>query len=280
MIPKDIVLDDIRRLVAAGARHITFGDPDFLNGPGHSVAIIKSMHESFPAVTFDFTAKIEHLLTHRELFPELARCGCLFVISAVESLSNEVLKHLEKGHVRQEVFEALAIVRQAGIALRPSWVAFTPWTTLEDYLEIFAFVERERLVYHVDPVQYAIRLLVPPGSGLLGRSAIQPFLRELDQAHLYYRWEHPDPRMDALHERVSELVEEAARQEEDAAVTFARLKAVVLQALEVAERPVAVPQGEGARPPRLTEAWFCCAEPTKGQFEPLNGMSEGGVDHV
>ncbi len=280
MIPKDIVLEDIHRLAAAGARHITFGDPDFLNGPGHSVAIIRAMHEAFPALTFDFTAKIEHLLTHRELFPELARYGCLFVISAVESLSDAVLMQLEKGHVRQEVFEALAILRQAGIALRPSWVPFTPWTTLEDYLEILAFVEQERLVYHIDPVQYAIRLLVPPGSGLLGRSAIQPFLRDLDQAHFYYRWGHPDPRMDALHERVSERVEQAARQEEDAAVTFARIKALAVQAHGVAERHVAVPQAEGARPPRLTEAWFCCAEPTRDQFEPLNCMSEGGVDHV
>ncbi len=280
MIPKDVVLEDIRRLAAAGARHITFGDPDFLNGPGHSIAIIRAMHEAFPALTFDFTAKIEHLLKHRELFPELARCGCLFVISAVESLSDEVLMHLEKGHVRQEVFEALAILRQAGIALRPSWVPFTPWTTLEDYLEILAFVEHERLVDHIDPVQYAIRLLVPPGSGLLSRSAIQPFLGDLDQAHFYYRWKHPDPRMDALHERVSALVEEAARQKEDAAVTFARIRAVAVQAHGVAERHVAVPQAEGARPPRLTEAWFCCAEPTRDQFEPLDCMSEGGVDHV
>ena len=85
VIPKDVVLEDIRRLAAAGARHITFGDPDFLNGPGHSIAIIRAMHEAFPALTFDFTAKIEHILNHRELFPELANCGCLFVISAVES---------------------------------------------------------------------------------------------------------------------------------------------------------------------------------------------------
>src|SRR5262249_33871090 len=33
VVPKDLVLADIRNLVAAGAVHITFGDPDFLNGP-------------------------------------------------------------------------------------------------------------------------------------------------------------------------------------------------------------------------------------------------------
>src|SRR5262249_51841164 len=33
VVPADIVLEDIRNQVKAGARHITFGDPDFLNGP-------------------------------------------------------------------------------------------------------------------------------------------------------------------------------------------------------------------------------------------------------
>ncbi len=32
------------------ARHITFGDPDFLNGPGHSLAIARALHAEFPEV--------------------------------------------------------------------------------------------------------------------------------------------------------------------------------------------------------------------------------------
>ena len=271
VIPREVVLEDIRRLVASGALHITFGDPDFLNGPGHSLAIVRAMHQEFPEVTFDFTAKIEHLLKHRELFPELAASGCLFIVSAVESLSDEVLGHLHKGHSRKDVFEALGILRQAEIALRPSWVAFTPWTTRADYLDMVEFVEQEGLVYHVDPVQYAIRLLIPPGSALLSQGAIQPFLRELDQANFYYRWEHPDSRMDALYERVSQIVEEATRQKEDTLVTFARIKRLSLDALGITG--VAVDSGspppESQRAPRLTEAWFCCAEPTRGQLAPV-----------
>ena len=38
VVPMDIVLADIRQQVAAGAEHITFGDPDFLNGPTHARA--------------------------------------------------------------------------------------------------------------------------------------------------------------------------------------------------------------------------------------------------
>ncbi|MFQ5993020.1 MAG: CUAEP/CCAEP-tail radical SAM protein, partial [Nitrospiraceae bacterium] len=98
LVPEDSVLEDIRRLVAAGATHITFGDPDFLNGPGHSMEIVRAMHDEFPQLTFDFTAKIEHLLKRRALLPDFASMGCLFVISAAESFSDTVLTRLQKGH--------------------------------------------------------------------------------------------------------------------------------------------------------------------------------------
>src|SRR5262249_57528241 len=104
--------------------------------------------------TFDFTAKIEHVLKHPEVFPELGASGCLFMVSAVESLSDRVLTVLEKNHTRADVEKALKIVHAAGIALRPTWVAFTPWTTLGDYLEVLEFIEENGLIDHVDPVQY------------------------------------------------------------------------------------------------------------------------------
>src|SRR5205814_1132758 len=149
----DVVLEDIRGHVAAGAGHITFGDPDFLNGPGHSLRVTQAMHEEFPDLTFDFTAKVEHFLKYRELIPEMGNLGCVFVVSAVESLSYTVLENLAKGHTRDDVREALEILRCEGIAMRPSFVSFTPWTTIDDYVDVLEFVESEGLIDHVDPVQ-------------------------------------------------------------------------------------------------------------------------------
>ncbi|MBI4590178.1 MAG: radical SAM protein [Candidatus Rokubacteria bacterium] len=255
--PKQIVLEDIGRLVRDGATHITFGDPDFLNGPGHSLAIVRSLHAEFPTVTFDFTAKVEHVLERQDLFPELRRLGCVFMISAVESLSESVLAHLEKGHTRGDVYAALRIVRDAGIAFRPTWVAFTPWTTLEDYVEMLEFVEQEGMIDHVDPVQFTLRLLVPPGSALLAREAIRPHLGPLDQAAFSYRWTHPDPRMDRLQEEASRLVGAAATAEEDPGVTFFRLRDLADATLEVPAPARTVLAPDRSRPPRLTEAWFC-----------------------
>jgi len=217
------------------------------------------MHEEFPELTFDFTAKVEHLLKHRDLLPELAELGCLFIISAVESLSDTVLANLEKGHTRADVYPALEIVRDTGITLRPTWVPFTPWTTLDDYMDILDFVHAEGLIYHVDPVQYTIRLLVPPGSMLLQRPAIQPFLGLLNQANFTHRWTHPDPRMDQLQRTVSAVVEQATRSDEDPATTFHRVYELAYAAR--GERAPTVVSSilldHRRKAPRLTEPWFC-----------------------
>lgn len=280
LVPEAVVLEDIRRQVLAGATHITFGDPDFLNGPGHSMSIVRAMHEEFPGLTFDFTAKIEHLLKRRNLMPDLSAQGCLFVISAVESFSDHVLELLHKGHTGADIISALDILREAGIALRPSLVAFTPWTSLNDYLLMLDMVDAHDLIDATDPVQLSIRLLIPPGSALLAKSDIQRFLGPLDQAGFQYPWTHPDERMDRLHQAVRAIVEASAKEEEDAMVTFGRIRAI---ADEIAGRHAEsstrtrVSSPDRPKPPRLTESWFCCAEPTTQQFRPLLTKGHGEI---
>ena len=268
LVPYETLLEDIRNLVRLGATHITFGDPDFLNGPNHSLRIVRGMHDAFPEMTFDFTAKVEHLLKHRALMPEFAARGCRFIISAVESLSDTVLAHLAKNHTRADVLEALRVVREAKIALRPSLVPFTPWTTLDDAIALFDFVEREGLIDHLDPVQYTIRLLIPPGSLFLTEPGMRPHLGPLIQEKFTYQWTHPDPRMDTLQNAMSKTVEEATKAEEDPAIIFYRLKELAVAMRENRPpRPVQISLDPNRRrPPRLTEPWFCCAEPTENQF--------------
>jgi len=264
-VPAEVVLEDARRQIAAGARHIDFGDPDFLNGPTHALRIARALHAEHPGVTFSFTAKVEHILRNRALFPELRALGCVFVISAVESLSDHVLRILDKGHTARDVPEALAVVRDVGISLRPTLVAFTPWTSRGDYLALCRFIEDHRLEDEVDPVQLSIRLLVPPGSLLAGVPEMAAHLGALDDEGLTYRWSHPDPEMDRLQEAVAGLVEEAAHLEEEPARTFARIHAAADPSHVPARRNAGLLR-RGPKPPRLTEAWFCCAEPTRRQL--------------
>jgi len=257
VVPVEVLLADVRQQVEAGATHVTFGDPDFLNGPGHALAVARALHGEFPRLTFDFTAKIEHLLRHRERLPELARLGASFIVSAAESLSDTVLAHLEKGHTRADIETAVRLVSAAGMTLRPTWVAFTPWTTLDDYRELLEFVETFGLVDAIDPVQFSIRLLVPPGSLLLEGAALRPFLGDLVKDQFHHAWTHPDPRMEALHREVSAAVARAADGREDGAVTFQRVRELADRAAGVASRTFATPARDRKRPPRLTEPWFC-----------------------
>ena len=254
-VQRDIVLAEIQEQVVEGATHITFGDPDFLNGPTHGLRILRAMHETFPSLTFDFTTKIEHILKNREHFSEFAQLGCRFVISAVETLNEQVLTILEKHHTRADVAEAIDIVHGAGIALRPTWVPFTPWTTLDDYLELLQFIDMRGLVYHVDPVQYAVRLLIPPGSYLLNRPETKALSLALDEAAFSYTWAHPDARMDELHKTVNALVESDARADVDALETFYRIW--TLAADMQGQSPPTQRKETHLPAPRLTEAWFC-----------------------
>jgi hypothetical protein len=215
------------------------------------------MHAEFPNLTFDFTAKVEHLLKRRALLPEFAEAGCLFVVSAVESLSDVVLANLDKGHSREDIYELLGIFRNLGITLRPTWVPFTPWNTIDDYIELLEYIRREHLIQNIDPVQYSIRLLVPPGSMLLQHSAMKAFLGPLDQTIFTYRWTHPDPRMDELQESVSRIVERAIESKERTAGIFERVRQLAYAARGEQAIPFLTDFVPLMEPPQLTESWFC-----------------------
>ncbi len=255
------VLDDIESQVLSGARHIDFGDPDFLNGPHHSLRIVRSMHERFPDVTFDCTVKVEHILRHASIWPEMAELGCLFVVSAFEHTSPLVLERLDKGHTPDDMAEAVALLRAAGIQVRPSWLPFTPWTTVADVRDILDFTAAHDLVGNVDPVQYTIRLLIPKGSLLLDLDDVAAVIGPWDAERFTYPWCSADPAVDELQARLAAIAEEAAGVDEPAPATYNRMR------VAAGLPEVAVDGGEGRA--RLTEPWFCCAEPTSVQYDAL-----------
>jgi radical SAM superfamily enzyme YgiQ (UPF0313 family) len=255
-VPRDIVLADIEQQVAAGASHVTFGDPDFLNGPTHALRIAQDLHERWPELTFDATVKIEHLLQHRELLPHLARSGCLFIVSAVESLSDRVLSALRKGHTGADVPAALRLVRAAGIDLRPTLLPYTPWTELSDLPALFDFAERHDLVEEIDPVQYTLRLLIPPGSAILEGDEDRPWLGKLEPEQFGWSWTHPDARVDELWRASSQVAAQGAERGDDSLATYASLRELAFAAAGHAVPPPKAPRVR-KKPPRLTEPWFC-----------------------
>jgi len=260
VVERDTVLADIEQLVAAGARHITFGDPDFLNGPSHSLRIVREMHERFPEVTFDCTVKVEHVLDHADVWAELAASGCLFVVTAIEALNDDILARLDKGHTAAQAADSVELLRAHGIEPRPTFLPFTPWTTVGDLLVLLDFVETHDLVGNVDPVQFSLRLLLPEGSLLLdGADAeLTARLGEYDAERLTYPWTAADPMVDLLQARLAELTEASVAVGDSTAEAFAQVRAAVREVAGLEREPAhAIPAGSTEGRPRLTEPWFC-----------------------
>jgi radical SAM superfamily enzyme YgiQ (UPF0313 family) len=258
VVPADVVLADIETQIVAGAEHISFGDPDFFNGPTHAMRVVEALHAAHPDLTYDVTIKIEHLLRHRDLLGDLVRTGCAFVTSAVESVDDDVLARLEKGHTREDFVTAAALCREAGLTLTPTFVAFHPWLTLDGYCDLLECVQDLDLVDHVAPIQLAIRLLIPRGSRLLELEDTQALVGPFDGDTLAYPWSHPDPRVDALQQEVSHIV--GVRTGGDRRAVFDEIAALASERAGREYRPI--PQ-QRTRPavPYLSEPWYCCAEP-------------------
>ena len=252
VVQPEVVIEDIRRQVEAGAEHITFGDPDFWNGPAHGMRIVQALHREWPSLTYDVTIKVEHLLRRRDLLPALRETGCLFVTSAVESLDDTVLEKLQKGHTRADFLEAMRLTREAGVALSPTFLPFTPWTTLAGYREFLRDIAALGLAGQVPPIQLAIRLLLPEGSLLLDlaevRSRIQPF----DPRGLCYPWRHDDPRLDELCTSIQQALKREERRKTPRTEVFRK----ICDLAGAGDLPD-VPLADRATIPYLTEPWYC-----------------------
>jgi radical SAM superfamily enzyme YgiQ (UPF0313 family) len=261
VVPPEVVLADISNLVAAGARHITFGDADFLNAPAHSLAILEAAHEAHPDLTFDATIKVEHILQHEDLWPRLARLNLLFLISAFESVDDSTLEILDKGHTVADMSRAVEVTREVGVHIRPTWLPFMPWTTPGEVADIFEFIDVYGLAGATDPVQMSIRLLLPRGSLLEDHPAVVPHLDSYDAEALTWRWNFADPDTGVLQKELESIAANASDCGQEARATLNEMRAAVGRAtarpMEPLERVAVVP--------RLTESWFCCAEPTGAQ---------------
>jgi radical SAM superfamily enzyme YgiQ (UPF0313 family) len=255
VVQPEVVLADIAAQIAAGAEHVTFGDPDFLNAPSHAIRLVQRLHTEHPSVTFDVTVKIEHLLAHRDLLPALQIAGCLFITSAVESTDDRVLAILDKGHTRADFIAAVQACSATGIVLSPTFVAFHPWLTRSALLDTFTLLEDLGLSETLAPIQLTTRLLVPDGSLLLGLPDLAGHWQPFDRSRLVHPWQHDDPAIDAMQRDFESIVADGERRGLHSRDTVDLLW----------RRAGGTPPVRGQAPetvvPRMLEPWFCCSEP-------------------
>jgi radical SAM superfamily enzyme YgiQ (UPF0313 family) len=258
IVQPGVVLADVRQQISAGAQHITFGDPDFFNGPRHAIEIVEALHREFPAVSYDVTIKVEHLLRHAELLPVLRDTGCAFVVTAAESVDDRILERLAKDHTRADFLAVLRRCREIGLPLQPTFVPFTPWTTLEGYCDLLHVLAEENLAAGVPAIQLAIRLLIPAGSLLLELDDVRRIAGPFDPAALVHPWRHPDPRVDALADEVQSIVERGEKMGRSREKLFAQIWSAAHAAAGLdAPAPVEPALVARAAVPYLTEPWYC-----------------------
>jgi radical SAM superfamily enzyme YgiQ (UPF0313 family) len=274
IVRREVVLEDIRQQVARGAQHISFGDPDFFNGIRHAMDLIEAFHNESPRITYDVTIKIEHLRKYQEHVPRLRDTGCLFVISAVESVDDKILALLDKGHTREDFLHVARTFRSLGMTLHPTFVPLTPWTTMEGYLDLLHVLAAEELVENVAPIQLGIRLLIPEGSRLLELEEVRRMVGAFDAKSLVYPWRNVDPRLDELSEAVQAIAAESDRRKETRSAAFER---IWLAAHEIAGVPAPrlhVNKTSHVPVPFLSEPWYCCAEPTHDQLLSIGSVAK------
>ena len=273
IVGREVVLQDIRQQVAAGAQHISFGDPDFFNGIRYAMDLVEEFHREFPKITYDVTIKIEHLRKYEEHLPRLRDTGCVFVISAVESVDDKILQRLDKGHTRADFLYVARKFRELGVTLHPTFVPFTPWTTLEGYLVLLQVIGTEELIENVAPIQLGIRLLIPQGSRLMELDEVRGLVGPFDAESLVYPWRNADERLDALSEAVQAIAADADRRKESRTAAFTRIWDAAHAAAGRAAPPLPMKTPLRAVP-FLSEPWYCCAEPTRDQLVSIGASQQ------
>ncbi|HEY2461268.1 MAG TPA: CUAEP/CCAEP-tail radical SAM protein [Candidatus Acidoferrum sp.] len=266
IVDRAVVLEDVRQQVAAGAQHISFGDPDFFNGIRHAMDLAEEFHREFPGVTYDATIKIEHLRKYEQHLPRLRDTGCLFVISAVESVDDKTLSLLDKGHTREDFLHVLGVFRSLGMTLHPTFLPFTPWTTMEDYLDLLHVVAEESIIENVAPIQLGIRLLIPEGSRLLELPEFRQQVSDFDSESLVYPWKNSDSRLDLLSEKVQDIAADSDRKKQSRPVAFERIWKAAHEIAGISTPAIPKTSHESRPVPFLSEPWYCCAEPTREQL--------------
>jgi len=186
-----------------------------------------------------------------------------------------VLEKFDKGHTRADFLAAVARFRELGMTLLPTFVPFTPWTTLEGYQDLLDVLAKQGLSENVAPIQLAIRLLIPAGSRLLELPEVRAMVGPFDSAALVFPWKHEDPRVDALAREISQLVQRGDSLKLSRTEIFSHIRrAAHAVAGNRAPNGAMHSAWKSAPVPYLDEPWYCCAEPMDAQFVSIGKVQE------
>jgi hypothetical protein len=138
------------------------------------------------------------------------------------------------------------------LPMSPTFLPFTPWTTLSSYREFLQELVELELAGQVTPVQLAIRLLIPQGSLLLDLPEVREIVGPFDAAALCYPWKNADPAVDELCRQIHATIQRAEKRGGGRTGIFREI-----WDLAGAGRWLDAPMASRVTIPYLTEPWYC-----------------------
>ena len=257
------IVSDVENQVNQGAKHISFNDPDFFNGPIHALKILESLNEKFPSITYDSTIKVEHILKYKKYFKELSSLNMVFVISAFETTNDLVLSILEKNHTSNDLNNSIEISQDFGIDIRPTWMPFSPWTELNDLSNIVKLIEKYELRETVDPIQLTIKLLIPKHSLIIKKPEINKYLGNYEKNSLSFKWKYENNDVEKLQSSLFDFI--LHNSELDEHKQYLGMVNIIEKFTDTELLKNSTYDFKNV--PKLSETWFCCAEPSKIQLD-------------
>ena len=214
-------------------------------------------------MTYDSTIKVEHIIKYEKYFKELSPLNMIFVISAFETTNDEVLTILEKNHSSVDLANAIEISQTNNIDIRPTWMPFSPWTNQNDLIDIIKLIENYKLRETVDPIQLTIKLLIPKNSLILQRSEIKGYLKDYDKNSLSYMWDYKDEEVNKLQVSLfNYLLDTPDLDEHSQYLGMVKIIENMTQSNLISDLNYSY-----KNVPKLSETWFCCAEPSQIQLD-------------
>lgn len=192
----DTVVADALSLAEEGVRHFVFIDAEFFNSRTIGRAVVERLTAELGPITFEFTTRVDHVLSYPRELTELVSLGLRRVVCALEFPSNRILrifdKHIDVDHIRLAAAES----RRIGFELIPTFIPFTPWVEYEELLGFEDFLVETDLARSTDPTALQTRLLLFKGSPLLDSPWMEG-IRTTDRG-FWVEWAHPDDRVEQL----------------------------------------------------------------------------------
>jgi len=202
----EVIMADVDQLVKQGVEHITFVDAEYINNIKFSLDIVNRIHDKYPQLTYDFTTRIDHVVENEAAISEFKNTGCIAITTSIEFPRKDILEKLDKGITSQHILKGMEILKRNEIKVHTTFVTFNPWTDLEGLMNLSFFIKDNDLEDVIDPIQYETRLHIYKGSPLLNDGTLSGLT--LHEQDFHYEWEHPDPQVEEVFQRMVKPAEE------------------------------------------------------------------------